>query len=80
MPAKDFNMMCFLQLQIIHKLTVYVNIHLSNSPNSTHLTMPLTDKDRRIAYSIVRHLQAQVERGHMDDEAAEGIVGEIHMV
>ena len=54
-------------------LTTSIEIH-STILKLQHCNMPLTDKDRRIAYSIVRHLQVQVERGDISEDAAEGIM------
>ena len=38
--------------------------------------MAVSDKDKRIAYSIIRHLQLQVDSKVLPEDAAEGVTGE----
>ena len=37
--------------------------------------MAVSDKDRRIAYGIIRHLQSQVDSKSLPEDAAEGVMG-----
>ena len=40
----------------------------------------LPDKDKRIAYAIIRHLQSQVDSRAVTGEAAEGVNGKRKIV
>ena len=40
----------------------------------------LPDKDKRIAYAIIRHLQSQVDSRAVTGEAAEGVSGKRKVV
>ena len=40
----------------------------------------LPDKDKRIAYAIIRHLQSQVDSRAVTGEAAEGVSGKRKIV
>ena len=37
--------------------------------------MAISDKDKRIAYGIIRHLQSQVDSKVLNEEANEGVMG-----
>ena len=38
--------------------------------------MAVSDQDKRIAYSIMRHLQSQIDSKVLPEDAAEGVAGE----
>ena len=40
-----------------------------------YIMAALPDKDKRIAYAIIRHLQSQVDSRAVTGEAAEGVSG-----
>ena len=37
--------------------------------------MAVSDKDKRIAYGIIRHLQSQIDSKVLREDAAEGVIG-----
>ena len=37
--------------------------------------MAVSDKDKRVAYGILRHLQSQIDSKVLTDEATEGVMG-----